>query len=271
MSCSNEEKPMNSRREEVKRYKAIQLGFKKDCEKLLQRFADLQTFSYEKFAEIWQDMAFSLVFSGKSSYNEFRHYTEVFLFECKKYHIFTKNIYIKTGAFYLMYGLYYKQPLIGFVKIRVTYDEFAKILEFVKEMKKLKQMQPLYTYCKMMADNVFDFVYTQHIVAPDLRHFQENFVMEDNTFQQEPAEAIENSLLKLVDNRDIMLINSEYKKALAEYKETNQDSKLMVFDNNILSNIRNILSQNLQSEPIASTSNAKEGRKSAVLARRKTA
>lgn len=54
---------MFSKREEVKRYKAVQTGFSKDCKVLLQRFADQQTFSYRAFANIWKDMSFTLVFA----------------------------------------------------------------------------------------------------------------------------------------------------------------------------------------------------------------
>ncbi|GJQ78061.1 putative snRNA transcription by RNA polymerase III [Trypoxylus dichotomus] len=272
MYAEDEERPlMNSRKEEVKRYKAIQLAFRKDCENLLQRFSALETFSYEKFAEIWKDMAFSLVFSGKSSFDEYRHYTEVFLFESKNFHLFSDNIYTKTGAFYLMYGLYHKQPLANFIKVRVTQDEFSQIIEFVRQMKDLKQMHPLYIYCKMMTDDVFDFVYTQQVIAPDLRHFNENFVMEENTFKREPVEIIQSSLLKLLDNKDITRINSEYQKALAEYKENSPECNLMVFNNSILDNIRDILPKNVQDEPSTSppstsapstsTSDKEKGRK----------
>lgn len=71
----------------------------------------------------------------------------------------------------------------------------------------------------MMADDVFDFVYTQQVFAPDLRHLRENFIMEDTTFAvQDPSRKIEDSLTRLLENKDIALINSEYQKALVEYK-----------------------------------------------------
>lgn len=52
-----------SKREEVKRYKAVQVAFGKDCETLLQKYGELQTFSFPAFAQLWTDMYFSLVFS----------------------------------------------------------------------------------------------------------------------------------------------------------------------------------------------------------------
>lgn len=68
-----------------------------------------------------------------------------------------------------------------------------------------------------MVDDAFDFVYNQQVNAPDLRHYQVNFVMEDNTFKTDPVGSIESSLNNLLENKDISLINTEYQKALTEY------------------------------------------------------
>lgn len=96
-------------------------------------------------------------------------------------------------------------------------DEYLQILQFKKEMERRRQVDPLYIYCKLMADDAFDFVHTRTMLAPDFRHFKENFVMDDNIFDKEEVKNIETALEKLLENKDIATVNDEYQNCLSEY------------------------------------------------------
>ncbi|KAJ8980812.1 hypothetical protein NQ317_000544 [Molorchus minor] len=136
----------------------LAVAFKRDCEDFLEDYERMKSLNYDDFTKIWQSKKFTYVFADQKYALLLKDLTEQYFYNVKKYIMFPKNLYTQIGAFYLLYGLYYKQPLRGFVKIRLTLDEYKKILELIQTLKDIGQYQAVFIFAKMKAEEVF--VYT---------------------------------------------------------------------------------------------------------------
>ncbi|XP_030747608.1 snRNA-activating protein complex subunit 1-like [Sitophilus oryzae] len=137
---------------------SVSIAFKRDCEVFLVEFAKQKTLSYAKFANIWQLKNMSYIFADQTYVSLLKTLCEECFAILTQCIIHQKNVYMKIGALYLLYGLYYKQPIEGMVKIRVSYDEYTIIKDLMDEMAKEKYMEPLFIFAKLKADVAFNYV-----------------------------------------------------------------------------------------------------------------
>ena len=100
-------------------------GFHSDCENLLQKFKKCQNYSYTSFAQVWRESCFLGIFKyvyfthrheimqsfrGLNNILTMKTFVENAFFNAKKF-LYSPDLYIQTGALYVLYGLYYKQPI----------------------------------------------------------------------------------------------------------------------------------------------------------------
>ncbi|KAL1488222.1 hypothetical protein ABEB36_015177 [Hypothenemus hampei] len=175
---------------------AIYFGLKKDIDNFLQQYEQKQSFDYSIFASLWQENHFTLIFS----------------------------LYTQTGALYLLYGLYYKQPIKDFVKVRFTMNEYESLKTFLNKITEKKQYVPLFIYTKMKLDEAFVFVVypqSRSLKTKNVEHLNEN-IFESNTsdslinfkqfFKSDLVETLENTC-------------KEYEKKLAEFAKNDPSLK----------------------------------------------
>ncbi|XP_022908512.2 snRNA-activating protein complex subunit 1 [Onthophagus taurus] len=225
---------MSYRLRPAKKLAEIQFGFKKDSENLLKTFAKKESHSFEIFSEIWKEKHFSLVYKYTKNFNEISRQTQLFLFEAKKLFIYAPNIYIKTGAFYLLYGLYYKQPLMENIKIRLTQNELKLLKTYINEMKNSSETHPMYIFSKLINDQAFDFVFTQLPLIPKQEPILKLFdIASNDTFREDIESKVMDQMKELIENEGIAEIGRDYRNAMKEYFESSGEKNIMMFDTDI--------------------------------------
>ena len=156
---------MEVREEEELQYKPNQpmsAGAREDIKTLLNRtgilFDEYGTLRFQYFSDIFQDMKFSLVFCGRSSFRELYEFTED-LFDLVKQETLSHNkMPIRAAAIYLLYALYFKQPTRPKVRIKLCFSEYKQLSEFVNECKKLRHWEVPYVWSKLAFDEAFHYV-----------------------------------------------------------------------------------------------------------------
>ena len=94
----------------------LSAGAREDITTLLQRttilFDEYGTLRFRHFADIFQDMKFSLIFCGRTSFKELYELTDDLMVLAKQEAAASHNkTPIRAAACYLLYALYFKQPL----------------------------------------------------------------------------------------------------------------------------------------------------------------
>ncbi|KAJ8965525.1 hypothetical protein NQ314_004066 [Rhamnusium bicolor] len=146
---------------------------------------------------------------------------ENYFYIVKKYLVFPRNIYVQVGAFYLLYGVYYKQPLKNWVKIRLTLDEYKAISELITEMKARQQNDAVYVFAKMQKDQVFLYTALRKPLGPEDR-FVKSFELY-YTFHSYQTESALSKFNQILPNSEIIQglekTNKEYQECLRKYAE----------------------------------------------------
>lgn len=131
-------------------------GFIEDCEQLIVRFDRADDIRFQTFCEIWKEMKFSLIFTGRPNFLELLEFCEEALNICKQFLLLPPRFKERIGGLYLLYGMYYKMPIDQF-KIRVKLDDWRSIMELHAEIKEAEHLDANYILCKLIVDNAFHF------------------------------------------------------------------------------------------------------------------
>ncbi|XP_058116934.1 snRNA-activating protein complex subunit 1 [Anopheles coustani] len=107
-------------------------GFREDCSKFLMDFAKLGSPSFQSFCQEWKRTNFQYIFCGRSTVFELVDYTSEIFYIVKQFFKCCQIQLERIGAFYLLYALYFKQPIFLFCKIRITLDDWRAMKEFIK-------------------------------------------------------------------------------------------------------------------------------------------
>ncbi|XP_050296751.1 uncharacterized protein LOC126736448 [Anthonomus grandis grandis] len=137
---------------------ALYTAVKEDIDTLLAQFTKKQTLNYVDFALVWQSMQMTCIFCDQKNLRALKVLCDVCFTLLKKGIFDHPDIYNKIGCFYLLYGLYYKQPLKDFVKIRLTLEEYRSLKALMQTMCDKGQYDALYIFAKMKSDEAFVFV-----------------------------------------------------------------------------------------------------------------
>ncbi|KAJ8917231.1 hypothetical protein NQ315_002248 [Exocentrus adspersus] len=168
--------------------KQIAAAFKIDCEEFLDDFEKLKSLRYQDFARVWQMKNFTFVFSGQNYAVLLREMCENYFYIVKKFLMSPRNVFTQIGALYMLYGLYYKQPLKSWVKIRLTLDEFKHITRLMEEIQRQGQYEPVYIFAKMRVDEAFLYTALQKPLGPEDRFVKSYETYLDYTFNSSSKE-----------------------------------------------------------------------------------
>ncbi|CAH0548849.1 unnamed protein product [Brassicogethes aeneus] len=216
-----------SERETFSRFKYISestSAFQRDVEQLLNTFGALKSLKFADFAEVWKEMNFVNVFSGLQYVQYINDITENMFFVVKKYVYFPQSIFTQVGAMYLLYSLYYNQPLKGLVKIRLTLDEYNRIIHCIETLKAKNELDMPYIFAKLKVNNAFIFVAERKVLGPEERFIKNHDYFIDNTFQDQKSESALKKLQTIihcehVDN--LKDLQSQYEKELKRFARKN--------------------------------------------------
>lgn len=192
-------------------------GFKEDCEQLIARFEQGNDIRFQTFCEIWKEMKFSLVFTGRPTYIELLEFCEETLNVCKKFLLLPPRFKERVGGLYLLYGVYYKMPIDQF-KIRVKLDDWRSIMELHAEIKEAEHLDANYILSKLIADNAFHFCI-----------FDKEFGLEKHYRAKEPQSfnpySVLPTLKDLTDKHPMLSKINELSRAYEEKKKKSIDIK----------------------------------------------
>nr|CAI5847345.1 unnamed protein product [Callosobruchus analis] len=197
-------------------------AFKKDCEDLFHEYEELNSFSFDDFANVWRARNFSYIFAAQTSALSLREFCDDCFYTVKKYIAFPRSLNTQAAALYMLYGIYYKQPLKKWVSIRLTMEEFRRLLEFIQEMNNVGQLDPVYVFKKMFTDRAFIYVAARRPLGPEDRFVKKQEFYYNDTF------ASANTSTSLTKFKDIESLDelkhleettNEYQKLLEKYSE----------------------------------------------------
>ncbi|KAJ8956263.1 hypothetical protein NQ318_014998 [Aromia moschata] len=201
--------------------KELAIAFKGDCEEFLQEYESMQSLGYDDFAKVWQLKRFTYVFAGQNYALLLRDLCENYFYIVKKFIMFPRSIHTQIGAFYLLYGLYYKQPLKNWVKIRLTLDEYKKITELIDTMKARQQYDALYIFAKMKTDQAFLYTALLKPLGPEARFVKSYELYYDDTFTSSKTESALSHFKGVLSESelvsDLEMTNNEYQEQLRRY------------------------------------------------------
>uniref|UniRef100_T1H9T5 Uncharacterized protein n=1 Tax=Rhodnius prolixus TaxID=13249 RepID=T1H9T5_RHOPR len=113
----------------------ILTGVLEDVEALLRKFVDKKNYTFESFTEVWKEMGFYYIFCGRPSVLEMKNFTRELLMMVKSFTLGDFTIWEKSGAVFLLYALYFIQPLSQQVTIRIEPKEWMELCDFAVKMK----------------------------------------------------------------------------------------------------------------------------------------
>lgn len=216
--------------------KELKISFKNDCTKLLQEFENLESLEFKDFSAIWRDFKFSLIYTPFESDKEHANFTAIAFFILKKFLMFPRNTFTQIGSLYLLYGMYYKQPIAQQTKIRLTLPEYQIIKFLINDMKENKIYDPVYVFAKLRSDNAFSYVYNDIVLAPELKYHSLDFKKHSDVFENFSASSLRTSCETLMEDNlaEVDVVDEEYQKCLRKFKESFSDlitdSSLQMFN-----------------------------------------
>jgi len=203
--------------------KSVYFAFKSDTETFLRKFEKEQTFNYADFANVWQATNFTFVFSDQSDVKPLKVLCDICFATVKKYITSETGPYIQIGAFYLLYGLYYKQPIRRLVRIRLTLAEYRRIKDLMNEMLSKGQYDALYIFAKMKSDEAFVFVAHPKPLSVSKMPFNLD-MQEDDTFTSKGIESCLYQFEDILKDDTVQALDKtckEYEAKLSEFAKLN--------------------------------------------------
>ena len=91
----------------------------------------------------------------------------------------------RAAALFLLYALYFKQPLRPIVKIRVNLSEYKDLVNWTKELREDEHWEVVFCWARLISDHAFLFVgSTQHL---GLEFSSKLHKVKGDTFEKEPS------------------------------------------------------------------------------------
>lgn len=213
-------------------------AFKIDVEKLLLSYEKEQTLSYDPFVKIWKGMTFSLIyglvnkatataintafpscFSGNNVAAELKVFTELLFRITVKYLLTERSIFAQTGALYVLYGLYYKQPISCWLQIRLTYDQAKTLNKLINSLKENVAEEALYVYATLCSDDAFDYVASEFPRGLEFKYCRQEDAGQVFPYMTD-EESVNSSLQRIMENDLVELeeVDALYQDELKKFK-----------------------------------------------------
>ncbi|XP_017884438.1 snRNA-activating protein complex subunit 1-like isoform X4 [Ceratina calcarata] len=212
-------------------------GFKEDCERLITRFERADDIRFETFCEIWKEMKFSLVFTGRSCFLELLEFCEEALDVCKQFLLLPPRFKERIGGLYLLYGIYYKMPIDQF-KIRMKLEDWRIVMDLHAEIREAEHLDANYVLCKLITDNAFHFCIFESEFGLE-KHYRRKNLKCFNPYSMLPR------LKDLTDKNQILAdideLSKTYEKMKEELRHRDDESTigLNLYNSNIVEEITN--------------------------------
>uniref|UniRef100_A0A0K8STT3 snRNA-activating protein complex subunit 1 n=1 Tax=Lygus hesperus TaxID=30085 RepID=A0A0K8STT3_LYGHE len=137
-------------------------GVQEDLSSLGYSFIRSGSTDFTHFVHLWNSHNFCYIYSGRVIMKEVKHFTREILIMAKQL-CSPKNSFVeRVAGVYIMYALYFIQPLKLPIRIRIEKDEFQQLLDFVNECN-LKEVR--YCFYKLFSSHAFDFVYSDKLYS----------------------------------------------------------------------------------------------------------
>ncbi|XP_050079502.1 uncharacterized protein LOC126567317 [Anopheles maculipalpis] len=137
----------------------ISSGFRDDCLEFLSEFSKLKVPDYQTFCQEWKRTNFQYIFYGRNTDAEMAEYLGEMFYTVKKCFFSSHNQFERIASFYLLYTLYFKQPLFMFCKIRLTVTEWRRMKDFAKRPYNGQELPQITVILwKMFKSDAFGFV-----------------------------------------------------------------------------------------------------------------
>ncbi|RZB39085.1 SNAPc SNAP43 domain containing protein [Asbolus verrucosus] len=228
---SNDPKEKKPEQLNIYQYDAqLALAFQADCEDLLQKFSNLGSFSFTAFSELWRETCFITVFEGQDFILMLQTFLENCFFVVKKF-LFLNDVYSQVGALYLLYALYYKQPIREWVKIRLTQTEADKLNDIIAVQKQNKSWEVVFIYCKMRLDGAFQYCALVQPLGLDAKFLKRYDLASEGIHKKTTRDCPVQKFKTFMENDPILTqlqeTDKEYQSLVNKYKE--KCNQLFVF------------------------------------------
>uniref|UniRef100_A0A170YEM8 Snrna-activating protein complex subunit 1 n=1 Tax=Triatoma infestans TaxID=30076 RepID=A0A170YEM8_TRIIF len=141
-------------------------------------FIDKKHYTFESFTEVWKEMQFYYIFCGRPTVLEMKSFTRELLLLVKSFALGNFTVWERSGAVFLLYSLYFNQPLSQKVTIRTEHKEWLELNDFADKMKSIN-IQVSFCFYKLVVNHAFDFVFTN-------KPYNIESMKEDEVLKKEP-------------------------------------------------------------------------------------
>ncbi|XP_053667814.1 snRNA-activating protein complex subunit 1 [Anopheles marshallii] len=203
----------------------ISSGFREDCADFLGEFAKLKAPDYQSFCQEWKRTNFQYIFYGRNTDAEMAEYLGEIFYTVKKCFFASKNQFERIAAFYLLYTLYFKQPLFMFCKIRLTLTEWRVMKDFARHPyngQKLPQVTVI--LWKLFKSDAFRFVHEELERGFDRFYLKSSGTSFDSSGPLRTSKDLEKELLSLTTPGELINAMEILEMAYNEMKEALDDN-----------------------------------------------
>lgn len=130
-----------------------------DFENLISEFVATKTVRYEKFATVWKDMNFGLIYCGLATTQEKEEFMEEAFQLAVMYLSPPFDFQQRTGGLYLLYALYFTQGHLPQIKVRMTLEQWRHLMDLYKCLKKQGHLDACYVLMRLRAQKAFCFTH----------------------------------------------------------------------------------------------------------------
>lgn len=210
-------------------------GFDVDCKKLIVAFEKESSVRFSIFAEIWKGMKFTLIFSGRPMQDLIVFINEALVY-VNKFFFHTNSFLRKVCCIYILYGMYYKQPIKDACKICITLKDWMLLKEFISTLKENNHLDALYITLKLVLDNAFHFSILRCKI---LTAIPNNCVLEDENIVEEDLQLDTINTEELIEQ--LSEVETEYERAKLELSASLNIPKIKYSRSNLGEILKNIL------------------------------
>jgi len=139
----------------------IAAGFLKDLENLLTLFEDKPNMRFVSFSDCWRSMGFSQIYRGRQTFKELLEFSEETVMLCKKFLDDVHSMAKRIGAFYTLYGLYYRHPNREHFAIRFTPTQYEALCQLIASQPHLINPDPGRLLIRLHMDSAIHHVATE--------------------------------------------------------------------------------------------------------------
>ncbi|XP_038045010.1 serine/arginine repetitive matrix protein 1-like [Patiria miniata] len=132
-------------------------GLRVDIECLLQQFLHTQNVRFQMFAEEWRKLNFTFIHYGIERAQERKEAMQEAYKIATEYLLPPYDLQHRVGALYILYALYVTQPYIPKFKIRISVDQWQKVVALMDTLQSQGHLDTLYVFHKLTMSKAFMF------------------------------------------------------------------------------------------------------------------